>query len=142
MLRLSDEQIWKVQQGNSHWEDKDKGRAVADAQLAHLAMTPKEVRGKLARLRHDNFGCGSHKCPHWQRDCFNYDWVVSNGLCKEMLDQICVLTEARITEARKEGRKGIINELLDLLEKNDPAAPITIKMYHVLQALLSDKESK
>lgn len=33
---LSKETIWKVQQGNSYWKDAEKGKAVAQAQLAKI----------------------------------------------------------------------------------------------------------
>jgi len=50
-----------------------------------------QLREKIVRLKHDKFGCGSYKCPHWQKDCYNYDWVIYGGLCPEMLDQLLVL---------------------------------------------------
>ena len=46
------------------------------------------IREAIRYLQHDDFGCGSDKCPHWQKDCFNDDWVIDNGLCSEMIDQL------------------------------------------------------
>jgi hypothetical protein len=42
---LTDEEIWKVQQGNCYWEDEQKGRAVAQAQLdkCHEYYTKSDV---------------------------------------------------------------------------------------------------
>jgi hypothetical protein len=57
------------------------------------------MREEIARLRHDSFGCGTHKCPHWQNDCFNDDWVIHYGLCAEMLDQVLFLIRERIKKS-------------------------------------------
>ena len=46
---------------------------------------------KIRQLNHDRFGCGTDKCPHWQKDCYNYDWSVVHGMCKEMVDQLQAL---------------------------------------------------
>lgn len=44
---LTDEEIWHIQQGNSEWDDEDKGRAVAQAQhLRDSARKVQEVKSK------------------------------------------------------------------------------------------------
>ena len=51
-------------------------------------LPPQEIREAIEQLEHDELGCGTDKCPHWQVDCFNHDWVVYNGLCPRMIDAI------------------------------------------------------
>ena len=67
--------------------------ALSELDYRKLPKDRSELRKDIARLRHDNLGCGTHRCPHWQKDCYNYDWVIYNGLCPEMLDQILTLFE-------------------------------------------------
>ena len=51
-------------------------------------MTQEKLREKIAGLRHDCF----NTCPHWQKDCFQHDWIVHNeGLCPRIQDQILAL---------------------------------------------------
>ena len=100
-----------------------------------------QLRVEISRLHHDKFGCGTHKCPHWQKDCFNYDWIVQHGLCAEMLDQIldllgkkdcwnCHINIDKAIEAvRKEERKRIFAEI----ERHEIP---TVKDLHLIEIMM------
>ena len=78
-----------IGQDITDWKSR-VAEAIYDAGY-RLPVEGKELRKQMTALRHEEFGCGTHKCPHWQKDCLNYDWVVDEGLCPEMIDQILAL---------------------------------------------------
>ena len=71
MLKMTNEEIWEAQQGNSEWDDVEKGLAVARA--------AEEKRGKAI------YEWGNEVCPHnntqYKHHC-SYCWAELKKLLK------------------------------------------------------------
>lgn len=131
-MLLTKEQIWEVQQGNSDWEDDNKGLAVAKAQLAKAIPL---IEAKLVDKENLNYKRGF---KNGQEQLKKAGWEVPHEVAARVA-KIVQANNDQWNKLREQARQDERKAIGDWMEQTLIEAGLSADLFHGFQALKSGK---